>query len=238
MDKILLAGLAASVAGACLTAGPPAPLPNSAVDGVEIPRTQLALRAEAYVRAAEPDFLFNHSVRTFVFGALSLKARGITYDPETAYVAALFHDAGLVPQLSSKHSSFEVDGANAAESFVKENGGSAEQGRRVWNAIVMHDMPSPYKLHQSPEAVLLGAGAGADVDGVDPATIGQDAVTHVLAKFPRLHFKTRFTALASDHCKRKPTSQIGWLDVLCREVVPNADRGSVREEIQSAPFAE
>ena len=167
-----------------------------------------------------------------------MKAKGLSYDPETAYVAALFHDLGLVSAMATPNASFEVDGASKAEEFVKANGGSAEQGRIVWNAIVMHDMGGRYQSHQSHEALLLGAGAGGDVDGVDPALIPQATVDEVLRAYPRLQFKKRFTAAAIDHCRRKPTSQIGWLDVLCLKVAPNADRGSIEDEIASAPFAE
>lgn len=217
----------------CGTAPPP-----TAVAGIEIPRSPLALKAEAYVRGVEPDFLFNHSVRTYLFGALRLKARNIPYDPDTAYVAALFHDVGLVPAIASPQFSFEIDGANKAEEFVKANGGSDEQARTVWNAVVMHDMGGPYQLHQSHEALLLGAGAGSDVDGVDPGKIAPAVVQEVLAAYPRLQFKKRFTAAAIDHCRRKPTAQIGWLEVLCLKVAPNVDRGDVEQEISSAPFAE
>jgi len=209
-----------------------------ATAGVEIPRTSLAVKAQSYVRSVEPDFLFNHSVRTYLFGAMRLKARNITYDPETAYVAALFHDLGLVRGMASPNASFEIDGANKAEQFVMANGGSADQARVIWNAIVTHDMGGIYQKHQSPEALLLGIGAGSDVDGVDPKAISPDIVAKVLAAYPRLRFKRQFTAAAVDHCRRKPTSQIGWLDPLCRKAVPDVDRGDVENEIGSAPFAE
>jgi hypothetical protein len=167
-----------------------------------------------------------------------MKARNVRYDAETAYVAALFHDLGLVPSLASASGSFEVDGANRAEEFVKANGGTAEQARLVWNAIVMHDMGRLYQRHQSPESMLVGAGAAGDVNGIDPKELSSAVVEKVLDAYPRLQFKKRFTQGAIDHCRRKPTSQIGWLDVLCREVAPSADRGSVEEGIASAPYAE
>ena len=206
------------------SAGFPQAAAPGRVAGIDIPRSTLALKAEAYVRSAEPDFLYNHSVRTFLFGALRLKAKGLSYDPETAYVAALFHDLGLVSAMASSNASFEIDGATKAEEFVKANGGGAEQGRIVWNAIVMHDMGGRYQVHQSHEALLLGTGAGGDVDGVDPKVIPPGTVDEVLRAYPRLQFKKRFTAAAIDHCRRKPTSQIGWLDVLCLKVAP--ERGS------------
>lgn len=228
---------AAALAALALTGAAPASEPTD-VAGVAIPRTPLALKAEEFVRTHELDFLFNHSVRTYLFGALRMSERAVKFDPETAYVAALFHDAGLVPSLASPNGSFEIDGADQAEKFVSANGGSPEQARTVWNAIVFHDMPSPYQRHQSPEARLLGNGAGADVDGPNPQAYSADTVAKVIAAFPRRQFKKGFTALAIDHCKRKPTSQIGWLDQLCRKIVPEVDRGSVEQEIASAPFAE
>lgn len=97
-------------------------------------------------------------------------------------------------------------------------------------------MSSAYAAHQSPEAVLVNAGAGADVvgpDGLDTA-----AVAEVIRAFPRLKFKARFMALLIDHCRRKPTSEIGWLDGLCRRIAPNASRPSVEREIMDAPFRE
>jgi hypothetical protein len=235
-------GTRSRLAGLLLTAGVVTvlqPVPATAdVAGIAIPKTPLAMKAETYVRSVEPDFLFNHSVRTFIFGSLKLKAAAIGYDPETAYVAALFHDLGLVPSLASPAASFEVDGANHAEQFIMTNGGTAEQSRIVWNAIVMHDMGRLYQGHQSPEASLVGAGAASDVDGVDPNAVPPSVVAVVLQAYPRLQFKQRFTKAAIDHCLRKPTSQIGWLETLCLKVAPTVDRGSVEEEIASAPFSE
>jgi hypothetical protein len=214
-----------------------APLP-ARVAGIPLPQTPLAQRAAAFVRHAEPDFLFNHSMRTYLFGALRLNARNLHFDAEPAFVAALFHDLGLLPQFASERASFEIDGADRAEAFLRENGAPAAEQRTVWNAIAAHDMSRAFQAHQGAEALLVGAGAGGDVDGPDPAIISRDAVAAVLESFPRQGFKARFTALATDHCRRKPASQSGWLDILCRETNPGVDRGSVRQEIADAPFAE
>lgn len=233
--RVLALGLAAV---ALTSAAPPQTPTPIVIAGIDIPRTPLSLKAETYVQSLEPDYLFNHSVRTYLFGALRLGAKHIMYDPETGYVAALFHDAGLVPTIASPNASFEIDGADKAEQFVKANGGSSEQARTVWNAIVTHDMGRAYQRHQSPEALLLGEGVGVDVDGdalnaLSPAIVGE-----ILRAYPRRDFKRRFTAAAVDHCRRKPTSQMGWLDPLCRKIAPNVDRGDVEKEIASAPFPE
>jgi len=64
-------------------------------------------------------------------------------------------------------------------------------------------------------------------------------LAEVVAEFPRLQFKKRFTALLVDHCKRKPTSQRGtWLEGLCREQVPGVWNDTVEKAIMAAPYAE
>jgi len=227
----LLAGILATSGTRARAAS--AALPTE-VAGIAFPATSLARAAVDLARGACPDFLFNHCMRTYLLGALSL--RGQRFDAEIAFIAAALHDLGLVPALASARSSFEIDGADRAEQLLRAAGGSPEQGRTVWNAIVMHDMRSDYSAHQSAEAQFVAAGAGADV--VDPEGIDRKALDEVLRAFPRLQFKTRFTALLVDHCRRKPTSQIGWLDSLCRATVPDAQRGSVERAIAQAPYTE
>jgi hypothetical protein len=206
------------------------------VAGIPIPRTALALRAAALARSACPPFLYNHCMRTYLLGALSMQSQRTAFDPEIAFVAASLHDLGLLADFASARASFEIDGANRAERLMRDSGRSPEDGRRVWNAIVAHDMSSAYAEHQSPEAVLVNAGAGADVVG--PGDLEARAVAEVIRAYPRLGFKTQFTALLVDHCRRKPTSEIGWLDGLCRRTAPNAPRPSVRQEILDAPYRE
>jgi hypothetical protein len=227
---LLASVLATSVARAPAVA---TALPTE-VAGVVLPATLLARSAADLTRGACPDFLFNHCMRTYVLGALSLRER--RFDAEMAFVAASLHDLGLLPAFATTRGSFEIDGADRAERLMREAGRTPEQGSRVWNAIVMHDMRPDYSAHQSPEAQLVAAGAGADV--VDPEGIDRKAVEEVVRAFPRLQFKTRFTALLVDHCRRKPTSQIGWLDSLCRTTVPTAQRGSVERAIAQAPYTE
>jgi hypothetical protein len=225
--------LSAAVRGELPDAGGGSPVE---VAGIQIPRTALALRAATLARSACPPFLYNHCMRTYLLGALSMQAQHTAFDPEIAFVAAALHDLGLLPRFASARASFEVDGADRAERLMHDSRRSPEDGRRVWNAIVAHDMSSTYAEHQSPEAVLVNAGAGADVVG--PGDLEARAVAEVIRAYPRREFKTRFTALLVDHCRRKPTSESGWLDGLCRGTAPHASRPSVKQEILDAPYRE
>jgi hypothetical protein len=210
------------------------------VAGIAIPRSPAAARAAALSRQSCPDFLFNHCMRTFLIGALAMRKQKLAYNADEAFVAAALHDVGLLPAFESKSQSFEIDGANTAEKFARDNGLSVAEADIVWHGVAFHDVRFAITRRAGPEAMLVAYGAAGDVDGPDLSTDEEKKqIAEVLAAFPRLQFKKRFTMLVIDHCKRKPTSQSGtWLEGLCREQVPGAWKDTVEQEIMTAPFAE
>jgi hypothetical protein len=229
--------------GAALALGPGLPghakdeLPSE-VAGIALPRSPLALKAAAYARKSCPDFLFNHCMRTFLFGAVSVKKLGLGYQADSAFAAAAMHDLGLVQAFESPRASFEIDGADAAEKFALGEGVNATEADQIWHAIVFHDTRWAIPRRQGPEAMLVAAGAGADVVGPGD-DITKEQVAEIVTAFPRLQFKKRFTELAIDHCRRKPQSQRGtWLEGLCREQAPGAFKETTEQEIAAASFAE
>jgi hypothetical protein len=223
-------------AGVAIATGPDLP---TEVAGIKLPRSALAQTAARFSRAHCPDYLFNHCMRTFLFGAVALHEQQRAYDADEAFAAAALHDLGLLPAFASPAGSFEIDGANRAEQLMLESGLSAPEADIVWHAIVLHDARFALTKRQGAEAMLVALGAGCDVDGPDPQSIDAARTAEICAAFPRLQFKQRFTALAIDHCKRKPLSQRStWLEGLCREQAPAAWTDSVEHEIASAPFAE
>ena len=208
------------------------------VAGISLPRTRMCLDAYELVRSAAPPFLLNHSFRTYVFGALHVAHHKQPFNAETAFVASILHDVGLLANFASQSGTFEIDGAQRAEQLAQEHGASASETRALWNAIVMHDMRFSIALHQSGEATVLAAGAGADVIGPDEDIISSAAVREVVAAFPRLQFKNEFIALLIKHCQRKPGAQNGtWLEGFCRQhsTVPDS---ATEQAIRAAPFAE
>jgi hypothetical protein len=212
----------------------------SQVAGIRLPQTPRARAACAYARANCPDFLFNHCMRTYVFGALALKGQHRAFVAEDAFIASALHDLGLLPPFESAQASFETDGANAAEAWALEHGANAAAGDRVWHAVQMHDGAWALTRRQGPEAVLVALGAGTDVDGPQPGELADGEIAQVLQAFPRLEFKRRFTTLLIEHCQRKPDSQQAtWLEGLCRAHAHGARRPQALEEaIAAAPFSE
>jgi hypothetical protein len=210
------------------------------VAGVRLPTTDLATRAAAYARASCPDYLVNHCMRTFLFGALQLMRQGRVYAAEDAFVAAALHDLGLVPAFESAQASFEIDGADAAQRWVRNSGGSALEADRVWHAVEMHDGAWALTRRQGPEAMLVALGAAIDVDGPASGDLQAGQLEEIVAAFPRLRFKQRFTQLLVEHCERKPDSQRAtWLEGVCRahgaHLVPD---NAVEQQIAAAGFTE
>jgi HD domain len=236
----MMAGAAALIAHPAFGSVPdPSVELPAKVAGVAIPRSRLALRAAAFARKSCPEFLFNHCLRTFVFGALLMKRRHLNYRAEDAFIAAALHDLGLLPDFESPQGSFEVDGADAAEAFMRRNGRSTAEADRVWHAVELHDGKWALTVRQGPEAMLVALGAGTDVDGPDPDTLEASEIAGIVSAFPRLQFKQRFTSLLIAHCQRKPASQRAtWLEGLCRNHAPRPSDDSVEREIAAAAFAE
>jgi hypothetical protein len=111
------------------------------VFGVRIPDSKLAREAAQFVRDTESDLLFHHSVRVYLWGALAGNRKGLNFDPELLYTAAMFHDFGLTAHYEHSPLRFEVDGANAARDFLRGHGISERDIETVWNAIALHTTP-------------------------------------------------------------------------------------------------
>lgn len=210
------------------------------VAGVSLPRTPRALAAVAYARANCPQYLFNHCMRTYLFGALRLAGEKRPYRAEDAFVAAALHDLGLLPAFESARGSFETDGANAAEQWARQHGVPQAQADLIWHAVQMHDGAWALTRRQGPEAMLVALGAATDVVGPPAGALEDQQLAEVSAAFPRLKFKEQFTALLIGHCERKPDSQRAtWLEELCRaHAAPPAAQNSVEAQIAAAPFSE
>src|ERR1700728_2557066 len=83
----------------------------------------------------------------------------------------------------------QVDGTNAARSFLKGRGISTQQIQVVWDAIALHTTRS-IALHKEPEVAMTHSGIAADVLGAGLDRIPQDQQGAILAEFPRLALKT------------------------------------------------
>ena len=96
----------------------------------------------------------------------SREKANLKYDEELLYVSALFHDLGLTKKFSSPDKRFEVDGANAARSFLQQHGMDNESIRLVWDSIALHTTIGIAE-YKEPQVSLIYSGVGYDVMGMD-----------------------------------------------------------------------
>lgn len=198
-----------------LAAAPRPPPLARTIAAVPIPDSEVAGAAVALGWAAYPTFLFNHCLRTFLFGVMLAEHEMVSYDAEMIFVAAALHDLGLTRTYATPEHPFEMDGADAAKAFLAEHGVRSGRAELVWNAIALH--ASILVEHQDPQIGIVGNGAGADVFGSGIRALSSERVAEVLNAFPRLSFNTEFRDLLVDQCHRKPFSQRAtWLDSFCR----------------------
>src|ERR1700739_5184335 len=95
---------------------------HTTIGGISIPESKLAHEGTELVRDTECDLLFHHSTRVYYFGALAGLRKKLKVDPELLYIGAMFHDIGLTKEYSNATERFEVDGANAARDFLRQQG--------------------------------------------------------------------------------------------------------------------
>ena len=207
------------------------------VAGVELPTTAVCTAAAAFSHSVSPAFLYNHALRTYVFGALHMRHHGSRYDPEIAFTAAMLHDLGLLSAYAHDNLPFEIVSADAAETLARRAGLSDKDARRIWDAAVMHDMRWSFIERQASEVVLVASGAGSDVVGPDPDMIHPRDIAEVVRMLPRLGFKNVFKNLLTAHCLHQPGSQNGtWLDSYCRAAAAPGQTSETAVAIDKAPF--
>src|SRR6202162_4445744 len=181
----------------------------TSISGVIVPDSKLAREATELVRDTESPLLFNHSTRVYYFGSLAGKRRGLKFDPEMLYIAAIFHDMGLTPRYSSKSDRFEVDGANTARAFLRQHNISQQEIDTVWIAIALHTTPGiPQYMH--PVVALLTNGVEMDVLGIAYSEFSDADREAIVAAYPRTkHFKEDIIQAFYDGIHNKPETTFG-----------------------------
>ncbi|WP_208886159.1 HD domain-containing protein [Streptomyces sp. PBH53] len=241
------AGVAAAGAATAFT-GPPAaahPLPSprsetlpAAVAGVRIPDSGPARQAVRLARRVSSETLFHHVMRTYVFGALLFDRRGVRYDRELAFVAAVLHDLGLVEEFRTPAERFEVDGADAARRFLERLGMPAERVEVVWDAIALHTSVG-IATRKRPEIALVSVGSGLDFTGDGLERIPSDALDAVLTAFPRRGFKQEALDTVLSLCRTKPMAELMHpFAEVGRRHLPGFPVPTLEDLLLAAPFDE
>jgi len=201
-----------------------------------IPDSLLAREATDLLRGHSTELLFNHSMRVYFFAVEQGRQLQRPFDHELLYVAAAFHDFGLLKKYSSPNERFEVDGANVARQFLKTHHLPEEKIRIVWEAIALHTTPG-ITQHMDPEIALLYSGVGLDVLGKGLDRFPLELRENIVAQYPRKDFKTRFIQEYFAGFAHKPDTTYGTVNSsICERLLPGYKAPNAADLISASPF--
>ena len=201
-----------------------------------IPDSLLAKEATGILRAYSTDLLFSHSIRVYLFAAEQGRQQELRFDPELLYVAAAFHDLGLIKKFSSQNERFEVDGANAARQFLTAHNVPEEQVQTVWEAIALHTTPGVTQYMRS-EVALLYSGVGLDVLGKGFDQFPLELRDEIVARYPRKHFKESFLRAYFEGFAHKPGTTFGTVNAgVCERFIPGYKSPNASDAMLASPF--
>lgn len=208
------------------------------VAGITIPDSALATQATELLLEHGTEFIYNHSLRVFLFASLNGQQKSLRYDPELLYVSSVFHDLGLVPHYSSPDLRFEVDGANAARDFLKSHGLPKESLQLVWDTIALHTTIGIAE-HKEAEVALMYAGVGLDVMGEGYENLSDTNREEIIRAFPRNNFKKNIIPTFFSGFEHKTETTFGNIKAdVCAYMIPNFHRKNFCDCILHSPWSE
>ena len=201
-----------------------------------VPDSLLAKEATDILREHSTDLLFNHSMRVYLFANEQGRQQRLRFDAELLFVAAAFHDLGLMKKFSSPNERFEVDGANAARQFLKAHNIAEDQVQAVWEAIALHTTPG-IPRHMRPEIALLNSGVLLDVLGVGFDQFPAELREAIVASYPRRNFKKEFIKEYYAGFAHKPATTYGTVNAaFCERFMPGFKSPNGCDLIAASPF--
>jgi hypothetical protein len=180
-------------------------------------------------------YLFNHAMRSWLFAAKIGRAKRIDCDLEVVAIGTILHDIGLMAGVSGLNR-FEVNGAAAAVSFVKERGISDRRAQLIWDLVALNSTPS-IALHKEAEVALGTMGIGLDYGGFGFELVPSEDMTEILNAFPRLDMKNKFAETCCRLVTARPeTSSDNFLRDFGERFVPGYKPVSTVDLLMHAPF--
>src|SRR6187431_2920125 len=87
------------------------------IAGIAVPDSPLITDALEYAGRLSDPYLLNHAIRSWLFAAKIAQLKAIDCDQEVVAIGTILHDIGVTGT-----NRFEVNGADAALSFIKDRG--------------------------------------------------------------------------------------------------------------------
>lgn len=173
--------------------------------------SEVARAAIEFARSTESAAVFNHSVRSYLFGE-SLAAHeglrsGSDFDSETLLLGCVLHDLGAGTAAAGKER-FEIEGADLAATLLTEHGCDRAVVDAVWEAIALH---SSFGIAQrrGPICYLVNGGVAIDF-GLNAELVDDDAAAAIHDRYPRLSMAKALTDAIVAQAQRSPEAALPY----------------------------
>jgi len=207
------------------------------IAGVSVADTSLITAVIEYAQRLSEPYLFNHAMRSWLFAEAIGHMEGIGYDREVVAIGTILHDIGLTATVSGPNR-FEVNGADAALSFIKGRGLADRRAQLIWDLVALNSTPS-LALHKEPEVAVGTMGIGLDYGGFGAQALAPGDLERILSAFPRLKMKQNFADTCCRLVTAKPeTSYDNFLRDFGERFVPGYKAVSTVDLLMNAPFDE
>ena len=205
--------------------------------GITVPDTPVIALALERARSDSEAYLFNHAVRSWLFAERVAQLKFIPHDGEVIAVGTLLHDLTLTKDFKGPRR-FEVEAADIARAFVREQGFDDRRAQLVWDIVALNSTPS-IAFFKEAEVALSTAGIGLDYAGFQFDRFPSEDMAGILEAFPRLGMKQRFTDSVRGLVEAHPeTTYDNFARDFGERLVPGYKPMSTVDFLMNAPFAE
>lgn len=204
---------------------------------LKLPDSQAVRDAYAQAEAESQRWLFNHVVRSWLYGAKLAQHRRLTPDTELVAVAVLLHDLGLA-RGGAPDRRFEVLGADLGRAFTLSHDMGERRAEAVWDSIALHTTSS-IAQHKSTDVACCQNGITCDYGGLGYNELSDDNKKVILSTYPRLGMKNELTTCLCGIVKNHPnTGREGFIADFGMKYVPGYVRLSSVDFLHQSPFGE
>ena len=205
--------------------------------GVSVPDTALISRAIDFARERSEPYLFNHVMRSWLFAELLAQRKQTAHDGEVLAVTVILHDLGLAQGFDGPLR-FEVEGANAARDFARNEGIDDRRAQLIWDGVALNSTVS-IALYKEPEIALATMGIGLDWGGFGYDALTETEIAAIVEAFPRLEMKERFTQAVCRIVETRPaTTYDNFARDFGERFVPGYKNASTVDYLLNSPFKE
>jgi HD domain len=202
-----------------------------------LPDSHAVRDAYAQAEAESPPWLFNHVVRSWLYGAKLTQHRALFPDAELLAVAVLLHDLGLA-RGGAPDRRFEVLGADAGRAFALSHDMGERRAETIWDSIALHTTAS-IAQHKGLDVACCHHGIACDYGGVGYQELSDDNKKAILSAYPRLDMKNQLTTCLCGIAKNHPnTTRDNFIADFGIKYIPGYTRVSSVDFLHQAPFAE